>query len=145
MTKWYHVPTIAMLIALIVTHSMPDAAHDVKEVFTPIVEEQINVEMVEKKGNHANSIPVDISDHTEANVEAATIYDPVEALYIDIETFNKYTADGYTHFRGIGKIIAERIFEYRQNQGPFESFDAIINVKGIGPAKLESIKSAVPE
>jgi competence ComEA-like helix-hairpin-helix protein len=72
------------------------------------------------------------------------IYDPVDAQYINIETFNKYTEEGYTHFAGIGKIIAERILAYREMNGPFEQFEALLEVKGIGEAKLNAILSAQP-
>ncbi len=44
---------------------------------------------------------------------------------------------------GIGPKTAENIDAYRQANGPFKSLDELLNIKGIGPAKLERIKPLV--
>jgi comEA protein len=44
---------------------------------------------------------------------------------------------------GIGPVIAERIVAYRDNVGEFEAVDDLLNVKGIGPAKLKRLKDSV--
>jgi competence protein ComEA len=44
---------------------------------------------------------------------------------------------------GIGPKTAENIDSYRQANGPFKSLDDLLNVRGIGPAKLEKIKPLV--
>ena len=41
---------------------------------------------------------------------------------------------------GIGPKTAQAILEYRRQNGPFASVDDIINVKGIGPKKLEKMR-----
>ena len=41
---------------------------------------------------------------------------------------------------GIGDVIAKRIIEYRQSQGPFRRPEDLLKVKGIGPKKLEKIR-----
>lgn len=40
---------------------------------------------------------------------------------------------------GVGEKLAEAIIAYRKTHGPFESFEAVGNVPGIGPKKLEKI------
>lgn len=40
---------------------------------------------------------------------------------------------------GIGEVTAERIIEYRRYK-PFESVDELLEVKGIGPKKLERLR-----
>ncbi|MGC3971065.1 MAG: helix-hairpin-helix domain-containing protein [Pirellulales bacterium] len=41
---------------------------------------------------------------------------------------------------GVGQAIAERIVEYRKQNGPFETVDELQNVTGIGPKTLEAIR-----
>ena len=45
--------------------------------------------------------------------------------------------------RGIGPTIAERIIQYRDENGRFEQPDDLANVRGIGGAKLQQIKHQV--
>ena len=44
---------------------------------------------------------------------------------------------------GIGPVTAEAILSHRQQHGPFRSVDSLVDVSGIGPAKLERIKHLV--
>jgi competence protein ComEA len=44
---------------------------------------------------------------------------------------------------GIGPSLAQKIIEYRQAHGPFSCVDDLIQVSGIGPAKLEAIRDLV--
>ncbi|MBF0217429.1 MAG: helix-hairpin-helix domain-containing protein [Candidatus Omnitrophica bacterium] len=41
---------------------------------------------------------------------------------------------------GIGKVMAGRIADYVRTNGPFASYEDVLKVRGIGPAKLEKIK-----
>ena len=44
---------------------------------------------------------------------------------------------------GIGESIAERIIEYREQNGGFSSISEIMNVKGIGDVKFNSMKDHI--
>ncbi len=44
---------------------------------------------------------------------------------------------------GIGEVIAERIIEYREENGGFSSTEEIMNVKGIGEKRYENIKDNI--
>ena len=48
-----------------------------------------------------------------------------------------------TKLPGIGTSTAAKISAYRDANGPFKSIDELLNVKGIGPEKLEKIKPLV--
>lgn len=43
----------------------------------------------------------------------------------------------------IGPAIAQRIVDYRTANGPFQTIEEIMNVKGIGPATFEAIKDFI--
>ena len=55
---------------------------------------------------------------------------------------NINTADAQTlqTLPGIGEVLAQRIVEYRAENGPFVSVDALDNVYGIGEGKLAPIR-----
>ncbi|HIO69893.1 MAG TPA: helix-hairpin-helix domain-containing protein [Nitrospirales bacterium] len=44
---------------------------------------------------------------------------------------------------GIGKVIAERIVEYRENERAFNTLEDLLNVKGIGKETLEKLRDHV--
>jgi competence protein ComEA len=44
---------------------------------------------------------------------------------------------------GIGPTMAQRILDYRQAHGPFESIETVMEVSGIGPATFESIRDLI--
>ncbi|MCZ7532798.1 MAG: helix-hairpin-helix domain-containing protein [Acidimicrobiia bacterium] len=59
--------------------------------------------------------------------------------------FDINTADeaGFEALPGIGPVIAERIVAYRDEHGPFETLESLLDVPGIGESKLDAIRSAL--
>ena len=53
---------------------------------------------------------------------------------------NRASLDDLTLLPGVGPSLAERIIDYRKANGAFISVDALDNVKGVGPKKLEMIR-----
>ena len=60
----------------------------------------------------------------------------------DIGTININQADKATliDVPGIGEKLAQRIIEYRQQNGDFKGIADLRNIKGIGESKYEAIK-----
>ena len=56
---------------------------------------------------------------------------------------NSATADQLMDLDGIGPKTAQKIIEYRDAHGGFKSVEELLEVPGIGPAKLEQIKGQV--
>lgn len=48
-----------------------------------------------------------------------------------------------TTLPGVGAATAAAIIAHREANGPFTSIDGLLDVKGIGPAKLEALRGAV--
>jgi len=44
---------------------------------------------------------------------------------------------------GVGPVLAERIVDFREENGPFETVEDLLEVPGIGEAKLASIRDLV--
>ena len=56
---------------------------------------------------------------------------------------NTATAAELETLPGIGPALAETIIAYREENGPFASLEALDDVSGIGPAKLDAIRDLV--
>jgi len=59
---------------------------------------------------------------------------------IDINTAAKAELESLP---GIGEELADRIIQYREENGPFASAEDIQNVRGIGAAKYEALKEYI--
>ncbi|MBI3317047.1 MAG: helix-hairpin-helix domain-containing protein [Candidatus Omnitrophica bacterium] len=56
---------------------------------------------------------------------------------------NTASAEELQEVRGIGPSLADRIIEFRSQNGKFQKVDDLINVRGIGEAKLQKIKNQI--
>ena len=56
---------------------------------------------------------------------------------------NKATVEEIAQLKNVGPKYAERIIQYRQENGPFEKPEDIMKVKGIGPKTWELNKNRI--
>lgn len=56
---------------------------------------------------------------------------------------NTATLDELQTLPGIGAVIAQRIIDYRAENGAFTAVDQLLNIKGIGEATLDKFRDRV--
>jgi competence protein ComEA len=56
---------------------------------------------------------------------------------------NRATAQQLSDLQGIGPVLADRIVTYREEHGPFQSVEDLLDVPGIGEAKLAMLRAGV--
>jgi competence protein ComEA len=86
-------------------------------------------------------------------VYVPSIPEPTEAASMDgtpavgaasgLINLNAATAEELEHLPGIGPNLAQTIVTYRMAHGPFASVDDLLDVPGIGPAKLDQVRGLV--
>lgn len=74
--------------------------------------------------------PTDVPEATTAPTE------PTEPKLLDINTAE---AADLESLPGIGQVLAQRIVDYRDANGPFSSVADLMNVEGIGEKKLTAL------
>jgi competence protein ComEA len=62
---------------------------------------------------------------------------------VEMVNINTASKEELMQLDGVGTVIAERIVEYREANGPFKAPGDIVNVKGIGPATYEKNKDRI--
>jgi competence protein ComEA len=78
-------------------------------------------------------------------VSGANTFATSEPASSDTELININTASAeeLNSLPGIGPTTAQKIVEYREANGPFNSVEDILNVSGIGPVTFDEIKDLI--
>ena len=58
-------------------------------------------------------------------------------------SLNSATAEELTELKGVGEVTAQAIVAYREEHGGFKDVDELLEVSGIGPAKLAQLKDQI--
>lgn len=58
-------------------------------------------------------------------------------------SLNSATAEQLDTLPGIGPVTAQKIVQFRQQHGPFESVDGLDAIPGIGPARISELQGLV--
>jgi competence protein ComEA len=72
-----------------------------------------------------------------------TMAQPLLADDIQKININQASQAELTELKGIGPVLSQRIVEYREEYGPFQSPEDIMDVKGIGPKTWEKNKDRI--
>ena len=73
-------------------------------------------------------------------VSVNTIAEGDSDYRLDINTATKIQ---FMELPGIGEVIAERILQYRDENGSFTAIDDLLNVEGIGESKFQQIEKFI--
>ena len=68
---------------------------------------------------------------------------PLMATDMDKVNISTATKEVLMSLDGIGAAYADRIIEYREQNGPFQSPDDLLKVKGIGEKTYDRIKDRI--
>jgi competence protein ComEA len=98
---------------------------------------RVNLAAPIEDGQHI-FIPFQVTEPDSDISPAAAV--PVNTALIDI---NQATAAELERLPGIGPTLAQNIVDYRREHGLFLEAEDLLEVSGIGPAKLEQIRDLI--
>lgn len=103
--------------------------------------QQLNIPYLEGQAPAEESASLELPGSS-GNNETPT---PESFLSTDGELVNINTAtlEELDSLPGIGPTIAQRIIDYRTENGPFSTIDEIMDVSGVGPATFDEIKDLI--
>jgi competence protein ComEA len=98
-----------------------------------------------QEGDTLQTLLFDAGVEPDADLSHIEIYVPQEGeaslpQKIDINRAESWLLEALP---GIGEVLAQRIMDYRSENGPFKRIEDLLKVSGIGEATLEKIKDYI--
>ena len=86
-----------------------------------------------------------ISDGQHIHIPTKEIFlqQNISAAKNNLVNINTADAEELATLKGIGQAMAQRIIDYREQNGAFKSIDEIKNVRGIGEKKFDAFKDKI--
>lgn len=125
-----------------------DGAVQTPGVYTLTSEERL-VDLIEKAGGETDKADTSSLNLASRVFDGEKIYVPEvgevvpepELGALTLGNLNRMDEEQLQILDGVGPTTAQKIVVYREENGPFETIDDLLNVSGIGPKTLERIKA----
>ncbi len=87
----------------------------------------------------------EITTSEEVTSQGTTVVYNLElGRYVDIAEFNIMNQDQLMTFKGVGEVTSKAIMTHISTEGAMVCYEELLDIKGIGPKKLEKILSEKP-
>ena len=117
------------------------AALNLAETFTDA--QHIHIPVKGERERIAQNTNTNADTYTHITVKQSETNLNVNQKNKNLVDINNASESELQRLTGVGPAIAKRIFEYRQKNGRFKSAEELIHVRGIGPARLEKMRSQI--
>jgi competence protein ComEA len=98
-----------------------------------------------KEGDNLQTLLSDAGIAHDADLSHIELFVPRESEAQSLQKIDINRAETWLleALPGIGEVLAQRIVDYRSENGPFRRIEDLLNVSGIGPATFEQIKDFI--
>ena len=98
-----------------------------------------------KEGDTLQTLLTDAGIELDADLSHIELYIPRESEEESLQKIDINRAEPWLleALPGIGEVLAQRIVDYRSENGPFRRIEDLLKVSGIGPATFEKIKDYI--
>lgn len=109
------------------------------------------VDAVNKAGGLTDLADADAVNLSEPLTDGQHIHIPTKEIFLsqnaaaqgDLVNINTADVERLSTLKGIGPALAQRIIDYREQNGAFKTIDEIKNVRGIGDKKFAAFKDKI--
>ena len=110
------------------------------------------VDAVNKAGGLTDFADADAVNLAEPLTDGQHIHIPTKEIFLsqnaaaaqsDLININTADVERLATLKGIGPALAQRIIDYREQNGSFKTVDEIKNVRGIGDKKFAAFKDKI--